>query len=60
MKADKQKDAEDRRRKVIALVTGDEELMSRYRAARAAYERGEPLIPGEQVLREARERRERA
>lgn len=51
---------EERRREVVALVTSREALMKQHRESRASYERGEPPIPGEQVRREAQERRERA
>ena len=60
MATKKQREAEERRRKVIALVTGSEVVMRQIEAARAARARGEPLIPGEQVRAEARARRKRA
>ena len=53
----KQDEKERCRREVIALVTSNEAVMAQYRASRASYERGEPAIPGEQVVAEARARR---
>jgi hypothetical protein len=54
------KRAEERRRKVIDLVTGNEAVMAQYRASRASWERGEKPIPGGQVRADAKARRERA
>ncbi len=60
MATKKQREAEERQRKVIALVTGSEVIMAQHRAAMASRARGEPAIPGEQVRAEARARRKRA
>ncbi len=51
---------EQRRRAVIALLASSAALIDQHRAARAAIERGEPLVPGKQVIAEAKARRQRA
>ena len=56
----KRREAEERRRKIIALVTDSEALMKQIEAARASRARGEPLIPFKQAQAEAEARRRRA
>ena len=55
-----QNTVEQRRLRVIELVSRNEAVMAQYRASRASRERGEPAIPAAQVQAEAKARRRRA
>jgi hypothetical protein len=58
--AEQPKDAEQRRREVIARVVSSQRLMAQHRASRAAREKGERGIPFARIRAEAEARRRRA